>query len=236
MTSELLESHVPYKRWDASLDSALLFLYGSTSNESRMDISATTYSWLSPAVSYVAQNARRKPRTLLAYYCCHPHARAEKINTSTVFLSLIYQLIASRTSILRNNRTKFERFASIFAHENRVGEQVDGKAARKKDEKTTITESVSFLREVLLELGKCGDVENIYIALDRVDQCSALTSRIMDQLANLVLGSEFRLKIAVTCDTSFSNNWELDNLSDQARERVFVEDSPWRQNLKQIMM
>lgn len=120
ITPKLLEYHAPYKMWHETWDSALRFLHGPTSNESRLDISATTYSWHFPAASCLAQNSHQNPRTLLAYYCCHPHARAEKINTSTVLLSLIYQLLASRSSILENNKTHFGQFVSISVDENVV--------------------------------------------------------------------------------------------------------------------
>lgn len=222
MTPELLQSQAAYIKWSGSSTSSLLFLHGPTANESRLELAATTYSWLSPAASYVAQTVSQNEKALLAYYCCHPEVRAEKRRTSVVLSTLIYQLLLYMPSILRQKKAHYNEFAAHFIMEEDVS-AVEG--------------MMQLLREVLIELRKLADKEITYIVIDRVDQCSFSTRTVMDQLAALVLEPNCKVKIVVTCDTSFSKNWDMyaRNVSELERrllkERVQQAQRPWTQKV-----
>jgi hypothetical protein len=220
MTPELLQSQAAYIKWSGSSTSALFFLHGPTANESRLELAATTYSWLSPAALYVAQSISQTEKALLAYYCCHPEVRAEKRRTSVVLSTLIYQLLSQRPSILRQKKGHYYELATHFI---------------KEEDHNAVQEMIQLLREVLIEVGKFEDNEMTYIVIDRVDQCSFSSLTIMDQLATLVVEPNCKVKIMVTCDTSFSQNWDIyarnvgELESKLLRERVHAR-GPWTQS------
>ena len=221
MTPELLQSQAAYIKWSGSSTSALFFLHGPTANESRLEFAATTYSWLSPAASYVAQTISQNEKALLAYYCCHPEVRAEKRQTSVILSTLIYQLLSHRPSILRQKNGHYYQLAAHFI---------------KKEDRSAVEGMIQLLREVLVEVEKFEADEMTYIVIDRVDQCSFSTLTIMDQLAALVVEPNCKVKIMVTCDTSFSKDWDMyarsvgESGRRLLRERVHAQ-GPWTQEM-----
>jgi hypothetical protein len=162
-----------------------------------------------------------KPRRLFwRIYCCHPEVRAEKRRTSVVLSTLIYQLLSQRPSILRQKKGHYYELATHFI---------------KEEDHNAVQEMIQLLREVLIEVGKFEDNEMTYIVIDRVDQCSFSSLTIMDQLATLVVEPNCKVKIMVTCDTSFSQNWDIyarnvgELESKLLRERVHTR-GPWTQS------
>lgn len=213
MTPQLLQSQDAYNKWTDSRTSALFYLYGATIAEARLE-TLTTYSWLSPAASHVADRISQKEKSLLAYYCCQPEVRGEGRRISTVLGTLIYQLLFSKPSVLRQKKSFY------FEKSDHFGKEMDDHNAVKG--------MVRLLREVIMEEGMGEDYGMIYIVIDRVDQCSFSTPRIMDLLADLVVCPESKVKIMITHDTSYSKSWDSDDLEGEKKERIHAV-GPWTQ-------
>jgi hypothetical protein len=171
-------------------------LYGQTIPEARLDGLSTTYSWLSPATSYVAQAHLKDGKSLLAYYCCHPDVRAKERHSFLVLSALIYQLLSQKSAVLRRKKQKYLNL-SRHSLEQRNSDSLKG--------------MMELLRDVLIEVATFEDIETTYIVIDRVDQCSS-TLKVLDELALLVVEPNCKVKIMVTCDTSFSESWDLSGL------------------------
>jgi hypothetical protein len=214
-TLSLIEAQDTYTNWQRSATSALLFFHGDTIPEARLE-PTSTYSWLSPAASLVADIVSRNKKALLAYYCCHPGVRAEKKRTLTVLSTLIYQLLSQRPSILRLKKGRWLESAAHFTGEETIQAQKG---------------ILQLLRELLIELAKIEEITMTYIIIDRVDQCSISTPQIMNQLADLVVDNEIKVKLMVICDLAFSEGWDTNDLGGRLlRERVYAK-GPWTQQL-----
>lgn len=216
MTPELLDTCVTYKQWRASETSALLYLYGPTDIESRLEV--TTHSWLSPAASFIAERVLLENDVVSAYYCCHPDIRAERKRATTVISAVIHRLLCCRPSVLRGAQIR-SRFHGIAVQ-----------SLSTKDDSEAIKTMMQLLWEVLVELNKSKAVEMTYIIIDRVDQCSIdrckfLVDRVMNQILNLVLDPDCKVKIMVICDSSFSAKSGFHKEEDTLKhDRVYIEE------------
>ncbi len=181
MSRALLTTSENYDRWRITGGSSLLVLSGRTLPEGRSS-RGYTHSWLSPALTYIAEDHQED---MMAYFCCHPGARAEEHAGKIIFCTLLYQILKVKPDILRKKDQQFRNLVQSDLWQ------------RPESDKPAVQMMFSMLREVLHELKALGMV---YLILDRIDLCSWKLRYVMSELNSLVTDDRCAVKIVVVVD------------------------------------
>ena len=212
MTPSLLSTSLAYQSWQRSTQSCLLLLSGHTALEGRNG-RGYTHSWLSPTTTHVTEELHEQGK-LVAYYCCHPGPRPEKIiRGKDIIAAVVYQILEWHPEVLRRKEQQF-------------GVMVRSEEWRSQNEGETLEISFRLLREVLVELK---DLGTFYIVLDRIDLGSWKLHRVMTALMRLVLDEQVgNVKIMTTA----AEFWDIESLelNETVRGKVLAHQE-WNQRL-----
>ena len=214
MTQTLLYEQSVYKDWLASPTSSLLYLTGTTSPEACIK-RPTTYSWLSPAAIYVAEqrSASEKSDDLCVYYNCNPSLHPD-VNVRHGSLELLGSIM---WSVLRWNPT-------VLRHRSQHVKQGIEKAKSLRAEgdiRQFVKSMANLLKEILIEAQKETDSGFTYLVLDRLDQIDIKLRYLMDELAHIVAARDCKVKMLVVVNSAYAEGeWDLDMLDSEFRDRV----------------
>lgn len=184
---------------------------------------SATYSWLSPATVYIAENIQCE-KNILAFYCCHPELRTQRHPIADVMSNIIFQIVRQKSEILRD---RFQHFQSMVQKWKMLSSNATEGIVGEDFEKAIIQSTVQLLREALTAVNK-QDTRKLYIILDRVDQCDCKTTYLMNELAKLVRDDSCKVKIAVVNDTAYGMDWVTEKLDKGTLEHV-MSRVEWRQ-------
>ena len=198
---ELMQEAV-FKQWDDSRKSCIMLLQGRTA------ITSGDYSWLSPATFQVI-DLHHTQDCLVISHCCHDQIFMEQdTRIHFVLLSLVYQVLDARSSILRDQ----QRF---------------GELRRKFSDRSWRANSAKEAFTVLSELVE--PFLNVYIILDRVDRIKGDPDIFIDPLVNLVKWSKSTIKVFITASSNHQSLPEgkltpdlLDNIDEQLGPERFT--------------
>jgi len=222
MSQTLLYEQSVYKDWLASPTSSLLYLTGITSPEACIK-RPTTYSWLSPAAIYVAeqQSASEKSDDLCVYYNCHPSLSPDanvRHGSLELLGSIIWSVLRWKPAVLRHR----------WQHVKQGIEKAKSLRAE-GDIRQSVKSMINLLKDVLIEAQKRTDNGFAYFVLDRLDQIDIKLRYLMDELAHIVAVRDCKVKMFVVVDPAYAQGeWDLDMLDSEFRDRV-LHQANWDQ-------
>lgn len=190
MTTGTLEAEDVYLRWKKCSRSTLLLLSGKSPPEAQ--IGNSTYCWLSQAAIMTAEELQSLG-SHVAFYSCHPQPLATDITVRTVISHIISQLICWRPEILR---TEFHRFRSLVSRD----------LWRQDNEQKALEAMFESMQEIINRVAQdVRPMDQIWIVLDRVDQCKCEHLFLLKQFVRLASRSVAIVKIMLVMDSCFWN-------------------------------
>ncbi|KAI9736713.1 MAG: hypothetical protein M1834_000917 [Cirrosporium novae-zelandiae] len=192
MTAEVLSTEQAYQSWKQCPGSSFLLLSGKSPSEAQ--VGNTTYCWLSYAAILAVEQLRNEGKRV-AYYCCHPQARATEVPIQTAISHLLAQLLSWQPEILQDKLHHFQTLVQKdrWHHEN---------------EKKALEAIFETLKELLKHL-KLEEYPT-YIIIDRADQCKCRHRYLIEWFSRLACESASGVKIMVVMDSKF---WNTDTFS-----------------------
>ncbi|MCJ1437026.1 hypothetical protein MMC27_006411 [Xylographa pallens] len=168
-----------FKHWETNGRSCMMLLSGKTA------ATRTDFSWLTPATMYLADQCREKSQLTAIHYCHDEAFMEEDVPAQNVLSSIIYQLLETRMTILRDQ----SRYQAL-------SDRISDAAWRAPDLKAPF----AVLHELL------NDKRKVYILLDRVDRIKGRPERWLQPFVKLMKESNCRLKIFLVAS---SNGFEV---------------------------
>ena len=175
LNPEQLTQEDEFRNWEILNRSSLMVLYGKTA------VTRTDLSWLSPMIPYLIDHYRSMEQ-MVAFHLCQDQTFMEPDTPAHAVMSnIIYQLIAAKPTILRNQ----SRYQEIYESVSDPGWRV----SRPKM-------AFALLAELLSEY------TGMFILLDRIDRIKGDLDQFMDSLAKLVKESKCKVKILVVASST----------------------------------
>lgn len=171
---DLLELSNQFADWEKSEKACMMLLHGRTAAPKG------NCSWLSPATFRLIERYRSQGDTVVSHFC-HRSNMEKDTPAYVVISSLIYQLLDSQASMLRDE-----------AHYQKLSRMLSDPGWR------TIRPQIAF--DVLA--GLLGLFPKVYVLLDRVDRIKGDADYLMDMLTDLIKAAKGTTKIFLVASSN----------------------------------